>query len=150
MQDGVRVSVQKCMKLGKQRTWCSHYVYSAFTPFKAFSLSSFPHRHNLGLQHSTEAGDEYGHGSCMMGADYFSLAFPAICFNAQKNYLLGWYSDYQITVDPATNGAWSGKLVSFVDYPKASTLNNAYVLIVVGQLYIQYNLAGEVAIETGS
>lgn len=97
--------------------------------------------HNLGLQHSTEAGDEYGDGSCMMGADYFSLAFPAICFNAQKNYLLGWYSDYQITVDPATNGAWSGKLVSFVDYPKASTLNDAYVLIVVGQLYIQYNLA---------
>ena len=62
-------------------------------------------------------------------------------FRSHKNYVLGWYADKQITIDPATNGPWSGKLVGFVDYTTASVSRSENVLIVVDKLYIQYNLA---------
>jgi len=77
----------------------------------------------------------------MMGFASSGTGSPAMCFNGHKNYVLGWYADKQITVSPGTGGAWSGKLVGFVDYTKAATSRNEYVLVVVGQLYIQYNLA---------
>lgn len=61
------------------------------------------------------------------------------CFNGHKNWILGWYADRAITVDPSTAGAWHGTLVAFVDYDQAS--NTEYVLIKTGDLYIQYNMA---------
>ena len=78
----------------------------------------------------------------MMGDSYYETESPLMCFNGHKNYVLGWYADKQITINPATGGAWSGKLVGFVDYAIASpTSREEYVLIIVDQLYIQYNLA---------
>ena len=61
------------------------------------------------------------------------------CFNGHKNWILGWYADRAITVDPSTAGAWHGTLVAFVDYDQAS--DTEYVLIKTGDLYIQYNMA---------
>jgi hypothetical protein len=71
-----------------------------------------------------------------------------MCFNGHKNHVLGWYADKQITVNPAKDGAWYGKLVGFVDYPKADTSRNEYVLIVLDALFIQFNLAEEFNIQT--
>ena len=76
-----------------------------------------------------------------MGFTYGQKGGPAMCFNGQKNDVLGWYDDKKVTVTPETNGPWSGKLVGFVDYDKASTSRNEYVLIRVNNLYIQYNLS---------
>ena len=78
----------------------------------------------------------------MMGYSYYSDTAPAMCFNGHKNYVLGWYADKQVSINPTANGPWSGKLVGFVDYTKASTSRNEYVLLALGpDLYIQYNLA---------
>ena len=62
---------------------------------------------------------------------------PERCFNARKNWLLGWYDDKSLTVDANFNG----KLVAFVDYELASTDRGEYVLLRVGDVYIQYNRA---------
>ena len=97
--------------------------------------------HNLGRYHSNEGVQEYGDQSCMMGFSYDNSDFPAMCFNGHKNYIFGWYADRQITIDPATGGPWLGKLVGFVDYNDTSVSRNEFVLIIVDQLYIQYNLA---------
>ena len=62
------------------------------------------------------------------------------CFNGHKNWILGWYADRSITVDPTTStGSWRGTLVAFVDYDQA--IDMEYVLIKTGDLYIQYNMA---------
>jgi hypothetical protein len=76
-----------------------------------------------------------------MGFSYRGAAAPRMCFNGHKNHILGWYADKQITVNPTKDGAWYGKLVGFVDYPKAVTSRNEYVLIVLDALFIQFNLA---------
>ena len=76
-----------------------------------------------------------------MGYSYEGTESPVMCFNGHKNYVLGWYADKQIILEPAKGVTWSGKLVGFVDYNKASTSRNEYVLVVFGTLFIQYNLA---------
>ena len=83
-----------------------------------------------------------------MGFSYGGSSSPAMCYNGHKNYVLGWYADKQITINPATGGPWLGKLVGFVDYTNASVSRKEYVLIVVGQLYIQYNLAEKFNFQT--
>jgi len=147
-------NIMFCMPIGtisranNSTNWVSSTTilgqYSYYNQNFCTSLSAKIHEigHNLGLQHSSEDVYEYGDQSCMMGSSYSGTGSPVMCFNGHKNYVLGWYADKQITVDPATDGAWSGKLVGFVDYNKASTSRKEYVLIIVGKLYIQYNLAG--------
>ena len=71
-----------------------------------------------------------------------------MCFNGHKNWILGWYNNAKITVNPKTNGAWVGNLVTFVDYPLASQVANSVVLINVGDLYIQLNSAKKFNIQT--
>ena len=84
----------------------------------------------------------------MMGYSYTGSSTPAMCYNGHKNFVLGWYADKQIIINPALSGPWLGKLVGFVDYTIASVSRNEYVLIVVGQLYIQYNLAEKFNFQT--
>ena len=64
---------------------------------------------------------------------------PLKCFNANKNWLLGWYEDKELTV--AVGNSWSGRLVAFVDYERAQTSRNEYVVIRVGDMFVQYNRA---------
>ena len=61
-----------------------------------------------------------------------------MCFNGHKNWILGWYDDRSIVVDPKSDGAWTGKLAAFVDYEFA-TSQSENVLIKVGDLHLQYN-----------
>jgi len=148
-------NIMFCMPIGtisranNSTNWVSSTTilgqYSYYNQNFCTSLSAKIHEigHNLGLQHSSEDVYEYGDQSCMMGSSYSGTGSPVMCFNGHKNFVLGWYADKQITVNPTTtSGAWSGKLVGFVDYTKASTSRKEYVLIIVGKLYIQYNLAG--------
>jgi len=69
--------------------------------------------HNMNLKHSGQDDDEYGDETGAMG---YSSAYddgPLMCFNAPKNWQLGWYSDAQeiVTVD-----GWSGNLYGIADY----------------------------------
>jgi hypothetical protein len=71
-----------------------------------------------------------------------------MCFNGHKNWVLGWYNNGKVTVNPKTNGAWVGNLVTFVDYSLMSQVSNSAVLINVADLYIQLNSAKKFNIQT--
>ena len=62
---------------------------------------------------------------------------PARCFNARKNWILGWYREKSRSV----GSNWSGRLFAFVDYNLASVDRGEYVLLRVEDVYLQYNRA---------
>ena len=68
-----------------------------------------------------------------------TLNGPLKCFNANKNWILGWYRDKSIALPGASR--WSGRLVAFVDYGQANTARNEYVLLRVDDVFVQYNRA---------
>lgn len=92
--------------------------------------------HNLGLMHSNHGAVKYGDQSGTMGYGYGREDFPKMCFNAAKSWQLGWYDDKADEVKPEA-GAFTGRIVAFVDYE--STSDN--VLYKVGTKYIIYNKA---------
>ena len=65
-----------------------------------------------------------------------------MCFNAFKNYKLGWYSAKWKSINP-DYGAWSGKIAAFVDYDDTNVSNNEYVgadvAVSSDDLYLQFN-----------
>mmetsp|Transcript_10951 Transcript_10951/g.18152 ORF Transcript_10951/g.18152 Transcript_10951/m.18152 type:complete len:732 (-) Transcript_10951:95-2290(-) len=93
--------------------------------------------HNLGFLHSNQRG-EYNDKTGYMGFSYGIANWPAVCFNGHKNWLSGWFSDRVLEVDPAI-GVFRGKLATSVDYQLTHV--DEYVVIKVGDLYIQYNRA---------
>lgn len=103
------------------------------------SVSMHEMGHNLNLRHSNENGD-YRDFSGYMGAARDNEVGPIKCFNAEKNWHLGWYNDRAIQIDPLTDGPQLIELAAFVDYDK--THDNQYVLINVGNRYfLQFNRA---------
>jgi len=64
--------------------------------------------HNLGLDHSTLNGEEYGDPTGQMGNSGNDNG--EICFNAPHTYFLQWFSDYHEDLNPTTT-AYSGELV---------------------------------------
>eukprot|EP00814_Leptocylindrus_danicus_P016466 CAMPEP_0116013620 /NCGR_PEP_ID=MMETSP0321-20121206/5828_1 /TAXON_ID=163516 /ORGANISM="Leptocylindrus danicus var. danicus, Strain B650" /LENGTH=672 /DNA_ID=CAMNT_0003483191 /DNA_START=45 /DNA_END=2060 /DNA_ORIENTATION=+ len=78
--------------------------------------------HNLNLAHSGEGTLAYGDQTGMMGYSYSSDDGPEMCFNAPKNWQLGWYNDGQKVV---TSG-WSGNLYGIADY---GTIDSGSVVI---------------------
>jgi hypothetical protein len=73
-----------------------------------------------------------------MGKSYDVIGGSSMCFNGNKMWLLGWSADRQIEVDPGANGPWFGKIAAFVDYKKSTTASE-YILVKVGDFYLQYN-----------
>jgi len=61
-----------------------------------------------------------------------------MCFNAHKHWILGWYSDRQLQIDPDSN-PFQGRLLAFTDAGMA--LSGDLVIVQFGDLYIQYNRA---------
>jgi len=59
--------------------------------------------HNLGLGHSNERRQSYGDQSSMMGYSYDIDDGPKMCFNAAKNYQLGWYERQKDSFLPLSN-----------------------------------------------
>lgn len=105
-----------------------------------FSLTG----HNLNLHHSAGGSSEYGDVTGLMGFSTSKLGTPLSCFNGNKNYYLGWYSDRTAIVDESK--AWGGRLFAFVDYN--NTPSDGHVLIKYGKLYIQWNRAKSFNYET--
>ena len=69
--------------------------------------------HNLGLDHSQYNGNDYGDATGVMGgADYWADNDDEgrLCFNAAKNYFLGWFLAYNEDLD-ADVPVYSGELV---------------------------------------
>lgn len=74
-----------------------------------------------------------------MSAGYATPYFPAKSFNGANNWQLGWYSDRQVAINPASGGQVV-TLATFVDYGKSNKQNP--VLVKVGDgLFLQYNRA---------
>ena len=83
--------------------------------------------HNLGLAHSSKDGISYGDKTGTMGYSYDQDDGPLQCFNPAKNYVLGWYEDRVIEIDPF-EGTWKGSIVGVTDYGDNST-ENSYVIV---------------------
>lgn len=75
--------------------------------------------HNLGLDHSGEFRQtEYGDGTGVMGIAPYGDDIR-VCFNAEKNYDLGWYSDQVESINPIDGtGSRSFVLNGVIDYQK--------------------------------
>jgi hypothetical protein len=96
--------------------------------------------HNLGLLHSSQGDQEYDDVTGMMGFSIYQEYGPRSCFNARKNWHLGWFDDRSIDLtDSIKTSSWGGRLVAFVDYNV--TAPGDVVLIQVGNLFLQYNRA---------
>ena len=78
--------------------------------------------HNLNLGHSGEGTETYADQSGMLGFSYGSESGPKMCFNAAKNYQLGWYSDKTKVITPgaATDSCFSGDLHGTAFYENAA------------------------------
>ena len=76
--------------------------------------------HNLNLAHSGEGSNEYADQSSMMGFSYSSDETPEMCFNAPKNFQLGWFPDREVTLSPSTY-SWAGRLYGIANYDVTSS-----------------------------
>ncbi|KAL7457308.1 hypothetical protein ACHAWC_008828, partial [Mediolabrus comicus] len=77
--------------------------------------------HNIGLAHSNEGTTAYADQSGMMGYSYSGESTPRMCFNAAKNYQLGWYSDKTKVISPgaSTDNCFAGDLYGTAFYADA-------------------------------
>lgn len=131
---------------GESRQWLAYALLnhprSVFNHFWCGLLTATMHEagHNLGLHHSSQDDWDYGDATGMMGYSQYEEFGPRLCFNAQKNWQLGWYRDRTIDLTSSIrNNSWEGGLVAFVDYNR--TPKGDVVIIRVGNLYAQYNRA---------
>ncbi|KAL3906520.1 MAG: hypothetical protein SGARI_003969 [Bacillariaceae sp.] len=77
----------------------------------------------------------------MMGFSYNEDETPVMCFNAAKNYQLGWYSNQQASLNPSTFASQTITMNGIDDYGDDS--NNIVVLRIEGSPdhYVGYNRA---------
>ena len=129
-------------------TWIS-YAYlgswkSVFNDEWAGRLSTTMHElgHNYGLLHSGKGTDPYGDMTGYMGYASYSFGAPSKCFNAQKNWLLGWFDDRKLQLT-ASDLPWGGNLTSFVDYDLAGPGQNVVLAVTRSdlRLFMQINSA---------
>lgn len=108
------------------------------------SISVLMHEigHNLGLNHATWNGAEYGDKTGNMGQSSSTAGGPLYCYNAANHWNLNWFGDSRLDlVAPSTPRIV--KIPAFVDYRETASDRNRVVLVKVGSLYMQYNRAKE-------
>jgi len=93
--------------------------------------------HNLGLEHASDDGVEYGDQSSYMGYSYGEQYGPRMCFNGPENHLLGWYADR--TVDLPAQGGWSGPLWGLEAYTRTAT--GAVMIRIDDEYFVTFNRA---------
>lgn len=128
------------------RNWVAYalvnHARSVYNHFWCGLLTAAMHEagHNLGLHHAGQDGYVYGDATGMMGYSTYGEYGPRLCFNAQKNWHLGWYDDRSVDLTSSIRStSWGGRVTAFVDYNV--TPPGDVVLIRVGNLYVQYNRA---------
>eukprot|EP00804_Cyclotella_cryptica_P007729 CCRYP_001349-RA/>CCRYP_001349-RA protein AED:0.03 eAED:0.03 QI:702/0.83/0.76/1/0.83/0.84/13/138/1465 len=100
--------------------------------------------HNLGLGHAGEDGAGYGDGSCYMG---YGGGDVKMCYNAAKNFYLGWYAEFHQEFNPLEQPSKLYHLVGLSDYEEAlsSPDPSAYTIVLhietfeEESLYLTYN-----------
>ena len=102
--------------------------------------------HNLGLAHSGET-DTYDDKSGMMGYSYSSSDTPKMCFNAAKNWQLGWYPNGKYSIVPLSTGSgqksFTGHLIGLSEYGSLDTSKNDKVMVQItgysDDYYVSFN-----------
>lgn len=102
--------------------------------------------HNLGLAHSGETSS-YDDQSGLMGYSYSSDDSPIMCFNAAKNWQLGWYPNGQRSISPleasSESKSFVGYLIGLADYDLLDTTSSDKVIIQItgytSDYYVSYN-----------
>ena len=61
-------------------------------------------------------GRTYTDHTGMMGNPLYSDDVGAMCFNAAKNWQIGWYDSNAISIDPRVQQSWYGTMVGIADY----------------------------------
>lgn len=102
---------------------------------------------SLGLLHSNENGEPYGDRTGFMAGGYKNQDWPVKCFNGHKNWVLGWYKDRQLELNPVTDSVKLIRLAAFVDYQKA-TKDEPVLVNIMDRLFLQYNRAKDFNRET--
>jgi len=112
---------------------------SQFNNEWCLSLTATMHElgHTFGLRHSNES-TEYDDRTGIMSYGHKSAVWPQKCFNGHKHWLLKWFEDRAITVNPVAGTALV-ELAAFVHYDKTS--ESHAVVVNVGDYYLQYNRA---------
>ncbi len=115
--------VLACLPRGLGNGWIAyayinHYL-SVYNDEWCSYVSTLMHEvgHNVGLAHSGENGGEYSDGTGAMGyANRFDD--QELCFNAAKNYQLGWYAARVTEMDPLAipGGQVTYRLNGVVDF----------------------------------
>jgi len=98
--------------------------------------------HNINLHHSGEGANEYADQTGVMGFSYADDD-QRICYNAAKNWQLGWYNDQTLTNNPRNHPAMQTFFLNGISDYTANP--NALVVLRLEQLslgsdyYIGYN-----------
>jgi len=122
--------VMLCLPPGTDGSWIAYaYVNSWLSVYNDYwcnSLSAQMHEvgHNLGLAHSGET-TTYDDKSGMMGYSYNQDEGPVMCFNAAKNFQLGWYNNGEETITPlqanTEKNFFDGRLIGIAEYDLIDT-----------------------------
>jgi len=97
--------------------------------------------HNLGLGHSNQDEVAYGDQSSLMGFSYGSDDGPKMCFNAAKNFQLGWYENAKQSFYPLEykNSVQNFVLNGVDDYQKEGTTNGELITLRLVEFGDEYN-----------
>jgi Gametolysin peptidase M11 len=108
----------------------------------AASISVLMHEigHNLGLNHATWNGAEYGDRTGNMGQSSSTAGFPLFCYNAANHWSLNWFTDSRLDLVARAKPV-TVTIPAFVDYVETAAKTDMFVLVRVGTLYMQYNRA---------
>jgi len=149
--------VMFCIPPGTREDWIA-YAYEN-NPISVYNgpwcqyVSSQMHEigHNLNLGHSGY-GNEYGDTSGMMGTSTAENNYPAKCFNAPKNWQLGWYADRTTTY---VGEYQTYNLKGLVDYGSSSENDSVIIMIPATYLggsydyYLSFNRVASFNSDTG-
>lgn len=135
MNDGYVGSAEVC-SLGLSCT-------SQFGDVHGTSLTVLMHEigHNLGLKHAAASGSEYGDKTSNMGISSAEIGGPLACYNGANHWYLGWFPDGRLDLTNVPSNPITVNIPAFVDYSETAYASDQYVLVKVGNFYIQFNRA---------
>ena len=136
--------VMLCLPPGTSGSWISYAYMNSWLSVYNDAWCNFPSAQihglgrNIGLAPSRETAmrnDQSG----MMGYSYGEDEGPEMCFNAAKNWQLGWFEDAQLSIAPLNTAPYTGRLIGVSDY---GTTNDTVVMQITGysrDYYVSFN-----------